>query len=158
MHAVILSSTIYLGSETGLMRNFMEPLFHPYITYTNGPNLLPKDGMAGFIYTMNMRKDRLADTGLQSRVELKEYYLWAVFGNANSLLSCDTYQFSDYSLYESNSFDPATKEKRRTEVFSKHCKEAFQMGVRFVRKSYHRVLPCGSPLLLLGHQSPGDDL
>jgi len=132
--AVILGTPIYLGAETGLMRNFMERLLYPYITYTNGPNLFPKDVGAGFIYTMNMREEQLADTGLRGRVDLNEYYLRAVFGHAESLLSCDTYQFSDYSLYESDIFDPKAKAKRRAEAFPKECEAAFRMGARMIQE------------------------
>lgn len=81
---------------------------------------------------MNMDGKHLADTGgLQSRVDLNEYYLRAVYGHAESLLSCDTYQFSDYSLYESDIFDAEAKEKQRMEVFPQDCRAAYQMGVRF---------------------------
>ena len=128
--AVILGTPIYLGAETGLMRNFMERLLYPYISYTNGPNLFPKNIRAGFIYTMNMKEEQLTDMGLKSRVELNEYYLRAVFGDAESLLSCDTYQFSDYALYESSIFDPKAKARRRVEVFPKDCDAAFAMGAR----------------------------
>ncbi|KAF1078134.1 flavodoxin family protein [Methanogenium sp. MK-MG] len=132
--AVILGTPIYLGAETGLMRNCLERLLFPYLTYTDGPNIFPKDVRAGFVYTMNMREDQLTDAGLQSRVELNEYYLRAVFGHAESLLSCDTCQFSDYSLYESSVFDPEAKAKRRAEVFPQDCEAAFRMGARFVEK------------------------
>ncbi len=130
--AVILGTPIYLGAETGLMRNLMERLFFPYITYSNGPNIFPRDVRAGFIYTMNMNREQLADIGLQSRVELNEYLLRVVLGDAESLLCCDTYQFSDYSLYESSIFDPNAKAKRRAEVFPQDCEAAYEMGVRFV--------------------------
>ncbi|WAI02164.1 flavodoxin family protein [Methanogenium organophilum] len=139
--AVILGSPIYLGTETGLMRNFMERLIFPYLTYSRGANLFPKDIKSGFVYTMNMKEEQLADTGMQSRVELNECYMRAVFGHAESLLSCDTYQFSDYSLYESDIFDAAAKKQRYDEVFPQDCEAAFQMGVRLAQERIKREPP-----------------
>jgi len=143
--AIILGTPIYFGAETGLMRNCLERLLFPYLTYSDGPNIFPKDIMAGFIYTMNMDEKQLVDTGLQSRVDLNEFYLRAVFGHAESLLSCDTLQFSDYSLYESDIFDPEAKEKRRMEVFPQDCRAAYQMGVRFCTEGVRRESP---PILM----------
>lgn len=129
--AIILGTPVYFGAETGLMRNFMERLLFPSISYSGGPTLFPKELRSGFIYTMNMKEEDLEETGFRSRVGLNEFFLQRVYGHAESLLSCDTYQFSDYALYESGMFDPAEKKKHRDEVFPQDCKAAFQMGVRF---------------------------
>ncbi|MDE4908134.1 flavodoxin family protein [Methanogenium marinum] len=129
--AVILGSPIYFGAETGLMRNFMERLLFPYISYSSGPTLFPKELRAGFIYTMNMKDEDLDDTGLRSRADLNEFFLHLVYGHAESLFSCDTYQFSDYTLYDSSMFSPTAKKKQYDEIFPKDCRAAFEMGVRF---------------------------
>jgi len=57
-----------------------------------------------------------------------------IFGASESLLSTDTYQFSDYSKYVTSAFDEAEKSKRRQEVFPKDCEKAFEMGSRFANK------------------------
>lgn len=129
--AVILGSPIYFGAETGLMRNFMERLLFPYLTYSDGPNLFPRDIRTGFVYTMNMKEEDLEDTGFLERVKLNEFFLHLVYGHTESLFSCDTYQFSDYALYESSMFDPDAKKKRYEKVFPQDCEAAFEMGVRF---------------------------
>lgn len=139
--AVILGTPVYFGAETGLMRNFMERLIFPYLTYSSGPNLFPEDIKTGFIYTMNMKEEHLADTGLQERIELNECYMRAIFSHTETLISCDTYQFSDYSLYESDIFDAAAKKKQYEEVFPQDCEAAFQMGVRLVQERPKRLSP-----------------
>lgn len=133
--AIILGSPIYFGTVTGEMRSFMERLMFPYLTYTNPPGtLFPRKISAGFIYTMNV-----------SEQEMKEYYGWhtgtnervlsLLFGHAESLFSCDTYQFEDYSKVVADRFDPEKKAKQRREVFPRDCEKAFEMGVRFAKKT-----------------------
>jgi multimeric flavodoxin WrbA len=129
--AIILGSPIYFGTVTGEMRSFMERLMFPYLTYTNPPiTLFPRKVPIGFIYTMNV-----------SEQEMKNYYGWhtdnnervlsLLFGHAESLYSCDTYQFEDYTKVVADRFDPEHKAKQRREVFPKDCEKAFEMGARF---------------------------
>lgn len=139
--AIILGTPIYFGTETGLMRSFMERLIFPYITYSRGANLFPKDIKTGFVYTMNMKEEQLTDTGLRSRVELNECYMRAVFSHTETLFSCDTYQFNDYSQYESDIFDAAAKKRRYEEIFPQDCERAFQIGVRLAQESSRRAPP-----------------
>lgn len=139
--AVVLASPIYLGTETGLMRSFMERLIFPYLTYSRGPNLFPKDIKTGFIYTMNMKEEHLGESGLRERIELNECYLRAIFSHTETLISCDTFQFSDYSLYESDIFDATAKKKRYDEVFPQDCEAAFQMGVRLAEERPTKASP-----------------
>ena len=139
--AIILGTPVYFGVETGLMRNFMERLLFPYLTYSDGPNLFPRDIKTGFVYTMNMKEEQLADTGIRSRIDLNECYMRAVFSHTETLLSCDTYQFSDYSLYESTIFDAAAKKRRFDEVFPRDCEAAFQMGVRLAQERLQKASP-----------------
>lgn len=129
--AVILGSPIYFGTVTGEMRSFMERLMFPYLTYTNPPTtLFPKKIPVGFIYTMNVPEQ-----------EMKNFYGWHIgnnervlsllFGHAESLFSCDTYQFEDYAKVVADKFDPEHKATQRKEVFPKDCEKAFEMGTRF---------------------------
>src|SRR5665647_1743077 len=55
------------------------------------------------------------------------------FGEAESLFVTDTYQFDDYSKYESSRFNVEEKAKRRREEFPNDCKRAYDMGVRFAQ-------------------------
>ena len=54
------------------------------------------------------------------------------FGEAETLLVNDTYQYSDYTKYVVGPMvDVKEKTRRRDEEFPKDCKKAFEMGARF---------------------------
>lgn len=129
--ALILGSPIYLGVTTGEMRSFMERLIFPYLTYTDPlQSLFPKKIRTGFIYTMNVAAEDIQNRGYDWHFNLNETFLKMIFGFAESLFSCDTYQFKDYSKMVAERFDADKKAKRRKEVFPKDCKKAYEMGVR----------------------------
>jgi hypothetical protein len=53
------------------------------------------------------------------------------FGASETLMVTDTYQFGDYSKYETSAFNEAKKAQRKLEVFPEDCRKAFEMGARF---------------------------
>jgi hypothetical protein len=57
------------------------------------------------------------------------------FGASETLMVTDTYQFDDYSKYETSGLNEARKAKRKLEVFPEDCRKAFEMGVRFAGQS-----------------------
>jgi multimeric flavodoxin WrbA len=133
--ALILGSPIYLGTVTGEMRSFMERLIYPYLTYNNPPkSLFPKKINTGFIYTMNVKKEQVKESGYNLIFATNEYYFKLIFGDSESLLSFDTYQFKDYSKVVSDRFDAEEKAKTRREVFPEDCKRAFEMGTKFAQR------------------------
>lgn len=130
--ALILGSPIYYGTISGEMKSFMERLAFPYWTYTDPPrSLFPRKIPAGWIYTMNVTEAQMKDYGYGTHFAVNERVLRIVFGTSESLFSCDTYQFEDYSKMAAARFDPGKKAERRAEVFPKDCAKAFSMGVRF---------------------------
>lgn len=52
---------------------------------------------------------------------------------SESTVVTDTYQFDDYSKYETSAFDADEKARRRVEVFPADCQKAFEMGVHFAK-------------------------
>ena len=48
--------------------------------------------------------------------------------------SANAWQFSDYSLYEADRYDPVEKKRYHEEVFPQDCRKAFDMGRRLVLK------------------------
>ena len=104
--AIILGSPIYLGTVTGEMRSFLERLLFPYLTYTDPiHSLFPKQIKSGFIYTMNITEEQLAEYGYITMFKTNENYLKMLFGYAESLMSFDTYHFNDYSKVVADRFD-----------------------------------------------------
>ena len=133
--AIILGSPIYFGMITGEMKSFMERLMFPYLTYTNPPgSLFPRKINTGFIYTMNITEQQMKDFGYGWHMGNNERVLSMLFGIAESLFSCDTYQFDDYSKVVADRFDPQQKARRRKEVFPLDCEKAFEMGIRLAKK------------------------
>ncbi len=132
--AFILGSPIYLGVTTGEMRSFMERLIFPYLTYTDPlQSLFPKKIKTGFIYSMNVTAEAMKKRGYDWHFGLNETYLKTIFGAAESLFCCDTYQFKDYSKMAAERFDAEKKARRRQEVFPEDCGKAYEMGVRCVQ-------------------------
>jgi len=129
--ALVLGSPIYYGSVTGEMRSFMERLLFPYSVYdANRSTLFNRRIKTGLIYTMNVREEQMKQIGYDRSLGLAEMVMARIFGESESLFVCDTYQFDDYSKYETTVFDVEAKAKRRKEEFPKDCQKAFEMGVR----------------------------
>ena len=134
VNALILGSPIYLGVTTGEMRSFLERLIFPYLTYTDPiQSLFPKKIRTGFIYTMNVTEEDMHKRGYDWYFNLNETFLRMIFGTAESIFCCDTYQFKDYSKMVADRFDEAKKAKRHKEVFPLDCKKAYEVGVRCVQ-------------------------
>ncbi len=135
--ALILGSPIYFGGTTGEMRSFLERLMFQYLVYDSSySSLFGKKIPTGFIYTMNVNEERMADVGYERSLQGTEAALARTFGSCEHLFVTDTYQFDDYSRYEVTSFSGEDKAKRRREVFPEDCKKAFQMGGRFAQRDF----------------------
>lgn len=134
--AIILGSPIYFGVITSGIRSFLERLMFQYLVYdTNYSNLFKRKIPTGFIYTMNVNQNRLEEVGYERNLKGTEMAMKRIFGASESLFVTDTYQFDDYSKYETSAFNEEEKAKRRKEVFPEDCQKAFEMGVRFARQS-----------------------
>ncbi|HYA88079.1 MAG TPA: flavodoxin family protein [Nitrospirota bacterium] len=132
--ALILGSPIYFGTVSGEMKSLMERLLFPVLTDPDPPaSLFFRKIHAGFIYTMNTTEEQMNNYSIGQHVALNESYLKRILGSSESLLSFDTYQFTDYSKVIADRFDPEKKAKRRKEFFPKDCEPAFAMGVRFIK-------------------------
>lgn len=134
--AVLLGSPIYLGRVSGEMAAFLDRFLFQYSVYSNPPqSLFPRKISSGFIYTMNATEEQAKEMGYDRGIAFQEGMMRRIFGNTESLLSFDTYQFEDYSKVVSSRFDPEKKAKRREEVFPEDCRKAFAMGVRFAKQA-----------------------
>lgn len=134
--AIILGSPIYFGSITGQMTSFLERLMFPFSTYTQGyKSLFERKILTGFIYTMNVTKERMEESGYEDGLKFKESTLERIFKHFESLGVYDTYQFDDYSKYVVTVFKENEKAKVREEQFPKDCQKAFEMGIRFAEQT-----------------------
>jgi multimeric flavodoxin WrbA len=129
--ALVIGSPIYFGSVTGETRSFLERLLFPYLTYTVPyGTLFPRKLKTGLIYTMNVPEEVATQYGYENFFKSNERYMQLLLGTAESLYAFDTCQVDDYSKVVIESFDPAHKAKRRSEVLPLECQRAFDMGQR----------------------------
>lgn len=134
--ALILGSPIYFGTITGQMKSFIERLLFPYTPYTRTKiTLFPKKINTGLIYTMNVTESQMKQMRYDKHLGTYKIILKMILGASESLFSNDTYQFDDYSEVVADAFNVEKKAKSRQEMFPKDCEKAFQMGVKFSKKS-----------------------
>ena len=81
---------------------------------------------------MNVRENDPAFEGYKAYLEKTHFFPQLVFSSTfvEALYVHDTFQFSDYSLYESEMFDAAAKAEVRKSRFPQDCRRAFELGGR----------------------------
>ena len=128
--ALIFGSPIYFMNLSVGMIAFMERLFFSNYIYSDEiPTVFPKSLPNAFIYTMNMTEDHVKDFGIRERFAFHEGTAERILkAKPKILYAYDTYQFNDYSKYESSIFDAEHKAKMREEVFPKQLDEAYELG------------------------------
>jgi multimeric flavodoxin WrbA len=132
--ALILGSPIYFGDVTGEMRSFLERLMFPNLSYNEGERSVFEQKInTAFIYTMNMPEEFLAQMNYEEIYNHNKNLLKILNGDTEYMVSYDTYQFDDYSMYEASRFDEAHKAKVKAEQFPVDCKKAFDLGARLVK-------------------------
>jgi len=131
--ALVLGSPVYFGEVTGMMRMFFERLCFPYLGhYDNKPSFYGREIPAAMVYTMNSfpaEFDLMHMTGVLARYQ---DVLGMLFGKPLELMATETYQFDDYSKYQSSSFDVAARKERHDTVFPQDLQKAFDLGVSLV--------------------------
>jgi multimeric flavodoxin WrbA len=127
---VVLGSPIYFGSVTGEMRSFMERLVFPYVSYDRKPSSFGKKIKTAFIYTMNAPTAVIGLEGWDKMFSDNQRTLEHVFGNSETLIATETYQFDDYSRYAASQFDSQQRSIRHQTVFKEDCQKAFKLGER----------------------------
>jgi hypothetical protein len=105
-----------------------------------GTSLLSKTVPTAMIYTMNTPEAILEQRKYPTILGINESYLRTTFGYSETLYSCDTFQFSDYSRYDIDTFKAEDKAKHREEQFPIDLQNAYELGKRLVEKA----VECGS--------------
>jgi multimeric flavodoxin WrbA len=133
---LIMASPIYLGDVTGLLRCFFERYVFIHLAYDQeNPSVLEKGPSIGLIYTMNIPLEGVGPMGYQTMFNSHLGF----FSRLNSpklerLMSCDTYQFDDYSKYHAPMFKEAHKKEVRASQFPVDLRLANEMGQRIAEK------------------------
>jgi len=127
--ALVFGSPLYLMTETGELRSFMERACFPYVCYSSPPTtLFPRRIRNAFIYTMNMDEELAQNMGLADHMNKTKFFMEMVFGPCEMQICYDTLQYDDYESHGNVFFDGAAKKRRHEEVFPKELERAFELG------------------------------
>lgn len=137
---LIFGSPVYYGYPTGQLRSFVERLLFPLDTYLvdkNGERIKfeHKPVYTGLIYTMNCPDWLMEQVNYPTLLGFTGAELGRLCGYNEVHYSCDTYQFSDYSRYDSNMFSEEKKREQREKQFPKDLEAAYELGKRLVEKA-----------------------
>lgn len=132
--ALVLGAPIYFMNLSSGMIALMERLFFSNYLYSDDiPTVFPKPLPHAFIYTMNMTEAHVAQYGIRERFSFHEGASERFLQSKPAVLyAYNTYQFNDYSKYESSIFNEPEKAAYRKEVFPAQCQEAYRIGSALV--------------------------
>ena len=138
---LVMGSPIYFSYPTGMFRLFIERLLFPIMSYTINPDgtrprAIDKTIYSGIIYTMNAPEE-IAATKMHYPEILapNDFAANSVLGYCETLCAYNTYQFPDYSRYDSGMFNEAVKAEYREKVFPEDLKKAYELGKRLTEKA-----------------------
>ncbi len=128
--ALIMGSPIYFMNITSGLIAFIERLFFSNYIYSNEiPTVFPKPLPNAFIYTMNMTEEHVKQFAIRERFAFHEGSAEKILMSKPQILyAYNTWQFNDYSKYESSIFDPEEKAEYRKNIFPKDCETAYNIG------------------------------
>lgn len=145
---LVFGSPVYYSYPTGMLRSFMERAMFPIGTYLYEPTengsgheggkhvlLRDKTIYTGMIFTMNCPEDYMKVIGYPAILEENTKCMEDIYGYAETLYACNTYQFNDYSRYDFNLFSEEDKRRYRDEHFAIDLQNAHDLGKRLVEKA-----------------------
>lgn len=137
---VILGSPIYYSMPTGVSRAFFERFLFPIGSYHvnedgSSRREIEKKIAMGLIYTMNCPEGWMEKFQYPTVLAMQEQAASKILGYAETLCVNNTYQFSNYDLYDFTLFTEEAKRKYRDEHFHIDLDNAFELGKRLVEKA-----------------------
>lgn len=137
---IIIGSPVYFANLTGQALSFINRLLFPTMHYEADPQtgkqkkLLGHEVKCGLIATMNAPEEYMqSDSGNPfggNPLEVAAGCIGMVLGSCETLYSCDTYQFTDYSKYYAGMWDEKKKAEHRDKQFPIDLNNAYQLGKR----------------------------
>lgn len=133
---VVIGSPVYYSYPTGVVRELMERLLFPIGTYhyENGHHKVLRDKVipSAMIFTMNCPSDLMKQIGYVPILEENAKVMQDIYGYAETLYACNTYQFNDYSRYDFTLFSEEEKRQYRDAHWQEDLQNAFELGRRLV--------------------------
>lgn len=132
---IIFGSPIYFSSITAALQGFFERLLFQYLIYDkNYTTIAPKKIPTAFIYTMNVTEEYAESANYLSQINGFEGIVGRTFHRDPLIMhSYNTYQFDDYSKYETSVFSEEEKRKQKETQFPIDCEEAFAIGKNLLK-------------------------
>lgn len=135
----VIGTPIYFGAPTGQVRNFLERLEFPNLSYEIDENgkqkkLLNKKIPTAFVCTMGAPPNYFEKMNYDTLLGINGHFLQELFGDNENLYVTDTYQFKDYSKYAVSDSIHEYKEKVLAEKFPQDLQAAFDLGKRLAEK------------------------
>lgn len=125
---IIFGSPVYYGDVTPAFLALEHRFLFSHMLYNRENRwVFPRRIPSAFIYTFGVPAD-FADSVISRFTTIHDRMGEMLGVKSEICYSANTLQFSDYSLYEADRYDPAKKKKYRDEVFPEDCRKAFDMG------------------------------
>ena len=133
---VLLGSPIYINDVTGLFRNLIERLAFMNISYGKYRDM-PFEGKisAGLFYTTNAPAEAVEKMYYPIFENHQALFKRLFGGDCEIYAATETYQFEDYSKYDTSALNPEGRRKRREEQWPLDLQKAYEIG-RSLTESY----------------------
>ncbi len=130
--AVAIASPIYYLDLNAYTKCMIERMLFSVAQYSNPPmSLAPKRVSFTLLYAMNSSEQDFKNYSVEGRCAHVERMLSLFyFMPVHRVTAFDTYQFLDYSKYESSAFSEPEKRRQREVQFPKDLQYAFETGVK----------------------------
>ena len=124
---LILGSPIYFGEPTGQLRNFLERIIFPALSYNSFSTVFQGKVDVDVFLTMNAPEEAYEKL---YRVKMEEYFepFRLLRGDIRIHPVWDTVQVRDYSKFEMAGIDGAKKQARHDALFPDALSQAFEIG------------------------------
>lgn len=127
---IIFGSPVYYGDVTPELLALEHRFLFSHMLYNRENRwVFPRRIPSAFVYTFGVTAD-LADSVIGRFATIHDRMSEMLGVKSEICYSANAWQFSDYSLYEADRYDPAEKKKYHDEVFPEDCRKAFDMGRR----------------------------
>jgi|LAHS01.1.fsa_nt_gb multimeric flavodoxin WrbA len=130
---LVVGSPVYCSYPSAMLRGFMERLVFPAVNYSDYQHpVVHKQLRSATIYTMNCPSEEVyKQIGYDVLLGENARQL-GMFGPTETLCSLDTYQFNDYSRYETAQLNEPRKAARKATEFPRDLQKAYELGRRLV--------------------------
>ena len=138
---LVVGSPIYFAYPTGMFRNFIERLLFPILRYDKGlkpgtaSKYIDKRLQTGLIYTMNCPPEFYEKMHYDTILTPDRDSMEMMFGSCEVVMALNTWQFPDYSKFDTTAFDMVSKQFARDNQWPKDLHAAYDLGKRLVEKA-----------------------